>query len=292
MLKFGLFRKEMELDVRNWSAHRQTDTMSSPTDILAHCLAAEQHPHLKEDPEFQQALQAVQASPDLQRQLREAGDFFHRHPVLLDTSGMPKDVRKRIAHVLAAEPAITSDLAEPVLGPWEIRRNFAWAACLVLLLAGMAMMSSRILEYKVERTYAHTLRQMPPQDAFRTEIGRMVDQGMSLQQREADMTRLVSWLGDHGVGEIHPPARLMEMPSVGCATFEAPFGKISVVCFSYQNGVMHLFVADAEEMGLDAAVIPRRFQLRGRPVLEWSDQENLYLLIPQEPDANLPELFL
>jgi hypothetical protein len=279
--------------VRKRTLNRLTGIMNHSYDILSHCLAAENHPHLQDEPEFIEARNAVEASPELQDQLREAREFFRDHPALIELSTMPRDVKERIAKVLKEEQnSMPAKRGDHVVGPWGVRRNFAWAACLALLLAGMAVMSSWILEEQVDRKHRLALRDMPPQDAFRSEIGRMISQGMPLQTRSENPTELISWLGDQGVSDIQPPKSLLDYPSLGCAYFTAPFGKISVVCFQINNGVVHLFVADAQEMGVEPDHSPRSFILRGRTVLEWSDDEHLYLLIPQEPETDLPELFL
>lgn len=280
------------INVRRWGDSRQTGIMKHTYDTLAFCLAAKNHPHLLDEPEFQQAQAEVDASPELQQQLQEAQDFLEKHPVLISTSEMPSDVRARISSVLEAQETKQAPAGEAVLGPWEVRRNFAWAVCLVLLLAGMAVLSSTILESQVDRKYQVTLAEMPPQDAFRMEIGRLVDHGLQLQRRSSDPHQLVSWLGDQGLPDIQAPETLMSMPSMGCAKFETPFGNIAVVCFNTDGQVIHMFIADASEMGLQDPIDPRKFQLRGRPVKEWSDNENLYLLVPQEKDSELPEIFL
>lgn len=267
--------------------------MNHSYDILSHCLAAENYPHLQAEPEFIEAGKAVEASPELQTQLREAREFFRDHPVLIDLSTMPSDVKERMAKVLEEQRnSMPSAGGDPVVGPWGVRRNFAWAACLALLLAGMSVMSSWILEEQVERKHRLALRDMPPQDAFRSEIGRLINRGMPLQTYSENPTELISWLGEQGASGIQPPESLLDHPSLGCAYFSAPFGKISVVCFQIDNGVVHLFVADAREMGVESDPSPRTFSLRGRTALEWSDEEHLYLMIPQKPDTDLPEVFL
>lgn len=266
--------------------------MKKSYDTIAHCLTADDHPHLKEDMDFQKAQAEVDASPELQQQLEVARAFFEKHPRLMDVSEMPSDVRNRIAKVLAAHQPEASFATEPTLSPWEVRRSFAWAACLVLLLAGMAVLSSSFLEYRVDRNYELTLSKMPPQDAFHAEVGRLVKHGMSLQVQAQDTTQLVSWLGDQGLPGVQPPRPLMDEPAMGCARFQTPFGDLGVICFKVENGIVHLFMANADEMGLENAIPPRSFQLRGRRVKEWSDEETLYLLVPQEPETDLPELFL
>ena len=266
--------------------------MKKSYDTIAHCLTADDHPHLKEDMDFQKAQAEVDASPELQQQLEVARAFFEKHPRLMDVSEMPSDVRNRIAKVLAAHQPEASFATEPTLSPWEVRRSFAWAACLVLLLAGMAVLSSRFMEHQAKQSYQLVLSEMPPQDAFRAEVGRLLKQGMPLQVQAQDATQLVSWLGDRGMPYVQPPQPLMDKPTMGCARFQTPFGDIGVICFKVENGVLHMFVADAGKMGLESVIAPRSFELRGRRVKEWSDEETLYLLVPQEPETDLPELFL
>jgi hypothetical protein len=266
--------------------------MNSDHDILAQCLAAQDHPHLADEPEFLQAKAALDASPELQDQLQEARRFLEAHPVLVDTTGMPADVRERISRTLREQAGASTPAGKQILGPWQIRRQFAWAASLVLLLAGMAVLSSSLMDRQYERNRQIALQLMRPQDAFRSEIGHLVNRRLNLQERSDSATQLVSWLGERGMENIHAPTALMENPTLGCAQFDAPFGKIGVVCFDVNGEVVHLFVACARAMGLKEVRSPEKFNLQGREAMQWSDQENLYLLIPHEADAALPEIFL
>lgn len=271
---------------------RQIVMMNTSHDLLARCLVAEEHPHLQEEKEFQDARAAVDASEVLQKELSEARDFLSRHPVLLDTSEMPRDVKERIREALQAHQQEIRPAGQEILGPWQVRRQFAWAAVLVLLLAGMAVLSSNLMEMQHRRERQLALRQMRPEDAFRSEVARLVRHRIALQERSPDSSRLISWLGAQGVEGVHAPAELMEKPTLGCAQFETPFGKLGVVCFDVDGKVLHLFVACAETMGVEEPRAPEWFQLQERSAMEWSDEENLYLLIPHEVDTQLPQIFL
>ena len=205
---------------------------------------------------------------------------------------MPADVRDRIARALQEARLERKPAGRVLTGPWQIRRHFAWAAVLVLLLAGMAVMSSRILLERDLRERELALRNLPPEDAFRSVIGRMVERRVPLQERSREATQLVSWLGDQGVDHIRTPEALLEIPAIGCSHFDGPNGKIGVVCFDADGDVVHLFIACARSMGIEESSPPREFSLHGRPALQWNDQENVYLMIPHDLDTDLPEVFL
>jgi len=265
--------------------------MNSHHDILARVLAAEDHPHLLEEPEFREAKAAVDSSSELQEALDDARQFSHSHPRLMDVSGMPSDVRERIAAALHREKTAVLQEKE-VLGPWDVRRTFAWAASLILLLAGVAVLSTEVLEREDRRERNLVLKDLPALDIFHIEVSRLVSQGMPLQEQSRSASQLVSWLGEQGMQDISAPAHLMQTPALGCAQFKAPFGKIGVVCFNDDGTILHLFMVCAKAVGEEKRMSPREFRIGERPAKEWSDGENLYILIPQEPETELPEIFL
>lgn len=261
-------------------------------DILARCLAADDHPHLLEEPEFQEAVAEVEASPELQESLKEARDFVSSYPVLVEAGPMPSDVRERISQAIQENESRRQPEGKVILGPWQIRSQFAWAACLVLLLGAISLYSSYFLENRATEQHHIALAQLPPQDAFRSEVGRLVTRRFSLQEKSDSATHLVSWLGGQGVDDVQIPSALPEQEVLGCSQFEAPFGKIGVVCFDVNGEVVHMFMACSQAMGLEEVQVPSQFRMQGRPAVQWSDEENLYLMIPDQPDTELPEIFL
>lgn len=261
-------------------------------DILARCLAVDDHHHLKEEPEFQEACFAVETSPELQQELEEARSFLKSHPVLIEVDLMPSDVRSRISKALEGSAAKPAPAGQQILGPWQIRSQFAWAACLVLLLGAISVLSSSLIEGQAKKEYNHLLAQQHPEDAFRMEVGRLVAGRFSLDERSDSTTHLVSWLGDQGITGIQVPSEMPDDNVLGCAQFDAPFGKIGVVCFDVEGEVVHMFMTCARDVGLQSPMAPSRFKLNEREALQWSDGDNLYLMIPDQKDADLPEIFL
>jgi len=115
---------------------------------------------------------------------------------------------------------------------------------------------------------------------------------MPLQHRDSQSNQLVSWLGEQGAPSFVAPKPLMEKETMGCAYLEGPDGKVSLICFDTDKGVVHLFVTPSETLLLQGRSDPRSMILKGRNALKWHDEENAYLLIGHEEDQELPEVFL
>jgi hypothetical protein len=278
--------------VRKYGFHRLINTMNDRHNILAHLLVAEEHPHLQEEPAFLEARNALEASEELQAKFIEYKAFVARHPALVDVGGMPAETRERIAKVIAQHAPASAKGKGIELRTWEIRKQFAWAAILVLLLAGMSVISSQIIQKQDHQERQLTLRSMPPQDAFREYVGRTVEGRLPLQHRNPQSAQLVSWLQEQGAVHYEPPMALLDMKGVGCGMMEGPAGKVSVICFDTEQGVAHLFVTCAKSLTLDKSNPPKRLILHHREALQWNDEENAYLFIAHEPEQPLPEVFL
>lgn len=266
--------------------------MNDLHNLLAHLLVAEEHPHLREEPAFVEARIALEASEELQAKFSDYKAFVARHPTLVDVGGMPTETRERIAKVIAQHAPASTKGKRIELSPWEVRKQFAWAAILVLLLAGMSVISSNIIQQKDQQERRMALNSMPPQDAFREYVGRMVQSRLPLQHRDAQSTQLVSWLREQGAVHYEPPTSLLELKGLGCGVMEGPAGKVSVICFDTEQGVAHLFVTCAKSLTLDKSSPPKRLKLHHREALQWNDEENAYLFIAHDPEQPLPEIFL
>lgn len=264
-------------------------------DILALLLAAEEHPHLKDKPEFREARERLEASASLQAELAECRAFFQSHPALVRIAGMPDDTRERIGEALRRgmgnAPATTQQLRDE-LSPWTVRTQFAWAAVLVLLLAGMAVMSSSIIQQAEKQEHRQIRQTMAPRDAFHSYALEMTNHRLPLQERDPDSRHLVNWLHNQGAEGIDVPARLAERESLGCAYLEGPHGKVSLICFGTETGIVHLFVAPSRQLELREARPPKRFVLDQREALRWNDAQNAYLMLPHKPGQALPDLDL
>lgn len=265
--------------------------MKDPIEILACLLAAEEHPHLRENADFPAAEKALQESPELRARLEESKTFFAAHPVLTRIGGLPAESRNRIEETLRQEMRAGK---QTVPGPWGIRKNFAWAAMLALLLAGMSVISSNIIEKqnRLEKARLAEIRNLNPREAFHRFAGKLVDRRLPLQYRENSNTQLVSWLENHGAEPFRTPAGLVNKDTMGCAYLDGPNGKVSLICFKTEKGTVHLFVTSVENLDLKVETPPRKALVNDRQALEWNDRQNAYLLITHDKGQELPEVFL
>lgn len=264
--------------------------MNDSTYILAWLLASEEHPHLQETPEYQAALKAVRASDDLQARLEESKRFLTSYPVLTRIEGLPAESRARIEEAIKTQMKKLPEGKIVALSPWSVRKHFAWAAILVLLLAGMSVMSSYIIQQQDHDT--QIARSVPPLDAFRQFTGQLAERRMPLQVRDTDNTRLVSWLNEQGAGSFVTPQGLIDKETMGCAYLDGPDGKIALICFKTENGVVHLFVTSSESLDLVGRSPKKPLMVNGRQAMEWHDEANAYLLLSHDKDQALPEVFL
>jgi hypothetical protein len=55
---------------------------------------------------------------------------------------------------------------------------------------------------------------------------------------------------------------------------------------------MHLFSTCAKRLKIPATASPSQFRIEGRETREWSDGNNVYLLITNDPGTAMPEVML
>jgi hypothetical protein len=115
---------------------------------------------------------------------------------------------------------------------------------------------------------------------------------MPLEHRNSQSAQLVSWLGEKGAPSFVAPKPLMEKATMGCAYLQGPDGKISLICFDTDNGVVHLFVTPSETLLLEGRSAPESMILNNRNAVKWHDEENAYLLMGHDEDQELPAVFL
>jgi len=266
--------------------------MNEPNDILAWLLAAEEHPHLRQEVEYLHAEEALHASPELRRALEEARIFAQKHPRLLGFGTMPGDVRLRIAYRL--KEAVREN-SPPVLHPWSVRRQFAWAALLVLFLGGMSLLSTTWLEMNhASEQIAERKTAIPPprrMDDFYHFVSQVTREAPPIQHEGTQMVQLVSWLGEQDGITPDMGTFLRDLKGMGCAVLEGPHGKVSMLCVDMQGNRYNLFIGCAKSLRREPASA-RRFQLENREVLEWVDEHNAFLLIPEIFGTSVFEILL
>ncbi len=261
--------------------------------IIAHLLAADDHPPLSREPEFIKAREALEADPQLQEAYEEAKQFHEQHPVLIRTDEMPQDVRNRIRKELERKmPLITTTRIEMELSPWTVRTQFAWAALLVLLLAGMSVLSSLVLDQQHSQEMEVAYRNQPPQDAFRSYVGKTVQDMPFLEFKSRDTTELVSWMHENKSPAVSAPTQLMDETGIGCANLKGPNGTVSLMCFKVQGKIVHLFITDNETVDVSDVQPAVKMKIQQREAVQWNDAAHTYLLITHDKRQELPEIFL
>ncbi len=276
--------------------------MKHTQDHLAWLLAAAEHPHLKQDKGCQEALSLLETSPELSEQYEEALVFTQKYPELFAFNTLPPDARERIAKALAlaapAEPTLRAS-SNPVetVSPWSYRQQFAWAAVLALFLAGLSVLSSRIIEQ--QSPYAPSNRVNPPRLAgeadplpeFHRFVRHSLEDSPQFQHQTHDTVQLVSWLNDHNGFAPPLPEAIVQAPGMGCAILESPHGNISMICVDVNGQKLKLFIACAK--ALRTPPRPKEaLRIDGHEGLEWSNEDNVFLLIQSEPDLPMPEIML
>lgn len=260
---------------------------------LAWLLAAEEHPHLKKEEGYNLALETLRTSPELKQQLDQAISFARRHPRLVGFDRLPADARNRIALSLKqACSSAYSDHAKAVRGPWTFRRQFAWAAVLALLLAGLSVVSSKIVGTQSPSPYVRpTLATASLLPDFHQFVSQTAASGIRMDHYGDQPVELVQWLRENQGLVPNLPDIIASGTGRGCALVESPLGRVSVVCVTVEGQTMQLFVACAK--ALRCAPSPRQLvDLGGRPALEWVENNQVYLLTPAEADAEMPEILL
>ncbi len=254
-------------------------------DPIALLLAAEKFPHLQEEASVQEARSRLQTDPSFLEAFNEAKDFFQHHQQLIHVPGLPEESRERIREaLLAAQPAKKLQLKS-----WSLRSQLAWAAVLVLLLGGLAMMSSQILGNRNRDD--QSVIAANNKEEFRKFVQKTWEEGFELSYQNSDPNQLVSWVQNQGWDPMPLPPRLQQFGGIGCTRFPSPQGEIALICFDRDGQTLHLFIVSNEERFPIQG--PRLDHLPdGRPSLEWSDRQNAYILIPNGIDEELPEQLL
>lgn len=265
--------------------------MKATHDILAVLLAADDYPPLLEEETYREAKARLDASPDLRKEYEEARTFNQRHPALVDVGDMPDATRERIAKELERHSSLLSRGVHVDLSPWTVRAQFAWAAVLVLLLAGMAVLTSQLANRHAGQRRMAQYRNQPPEDAFRSFVGQ-VAQSPSLQKFDSNNRELVSWLETQTSSSLNVPEKFRDQEGIGCAYLNGPNGTVSLLCMNIEDQTVHLFMANASDMGLTSPHAPERMTIHSRDALQWNDEEHVYMLMTHYADEKLPEMFL
>lgn len=267
--------------------------MNDRLDILAWLLAAEEHPQLKQEVKYLHAEEALHASEDLQMAFEEAKAFSEKHPRLIGFDALPGDARLRIAYHLKQAQ---KEARPVVLHPWSVRRQFAWAAVLVLFLGGLSMLSTTLVEkaYPPPPPVVARGPEAPParrMDEFYRFVSHVVQEGAPIQHQGHQIPELVDWLRQNdGFGPELPQA-LLAQRGMGCSVIQGPHGKVSLVCVDVNGQRMNLFIGCARSLRREPAE-PRRIVLENREVLEWVDEYNTYILVNEDPNGSMPEFLL
>ncbi len=261
--------------------------MQEHLEHLAWLLAGEDHPGVRDCPEYGEAQARLRQSPALAKAHAEAMAFNQRHPRLVGADTLPADARQRIAARLAR--ASSEKGTHKVLkGPWSVRRQFAWAALLALLLGGMSVLSSSLIEQR--KGVAYPLSADLP--GFHAYAASMAAANFRLDHRDSNPIQLVQWLNERGAATVTIPASLREQPGLGCKAMKWKHGKISLVCLKVNGETVHLFVTDMPAVRKQCPPKPERLMLQGREAVQWADQQGAYLLITHDPGVSLPEIML
>ena len=265
--------------------------MSNSHDTLAILLAADDYPALRDDPAYIEAQTRLEASEELKQAYEEARAFNERHPVLVDAGRMPNDVRERIGHELERHAPLRPKGMRIELSPWTVRSQFAKAAIFLLLLTGMAMLATRISQQQASERQMARLNHLPPEDAFRSFLGQVANDP-ELDHRSSDTTQLVGWLENRASTSLKVPEQFQAREGIGCAYMDGPNGKVSLICMDVDDRTIHLFVADAANIGLTRPHPPERLTIRDRDALQWNDEERVYMLMTHDAGDKLPDEML
>lgn len=268
--------------------------MKDSQEMLAWLLAGEEHPYLQTEAEYLEARAALEASPALQREFATQKAFLDKHPRLIGFDRMPEDVRLRIGYQLKQAQATLEP--REVLPPWTVRRQFAWAAVLALFLAGMSVVSTTIIDRRYQApapSQGGVLAQPMPQrtESFHTFVTHKLSEGVHLQHEAPATAELIYWIGAHDGLVPELPEALALADGMGCAVVEGPYGRVSLICVNVDGQMFHLFVGCAKALRREPMAL-RRLQLHDRPALEWVNENHSFLLAPDQPGIELPEILL
>lgn len=270
--------------------------MNKTDEYLSWLLAAEEHPYLKNNDEYRQAVAVLETSPALREKFADAKAFNQAHPDLFGFGTLPEDAKRRIARTLqSSAPPPRLPLSSKSPPPWSFRQQFAWAAVLALLLAGVSVMSSKIIEK--QQTSPHARLAGPPRidtggrPQFYEFVSRSLNQPAGLQYHGEDTRQLVSWLEEQDGFAPALPDAIARARGNGCAVLEGPHGKISMLCVDMDGQTLRLFITCSR--ALQTPEHPARpLRIDNHDALEWSNGDNLFLLIQSQPEAPMPEIML
>jgi hypothetical protein len=277
--------------------------MNPSDETLAWLLAGEDHPHLKHEDGYQAAKSQRDTSPELRARFEEALAFTRTHPVLFSFSSMPAGVRQRISGALEQAAArgtpspapATSPV--PALSPWSYRQQFAWAAVLALFLGGLSVISSKVIEQRSPYARPHrdrAARLAAHADAlpeFHRFVKHSLETPSTFQHQAQDTVQLVRWLEQHEGFAVQLPEAIARAPGMGCAILESPHGNISMICVEINGQKLKLYIACSKALRVQPRPVAPR-QIKGYEALEWSNDENLFLLIQSRPETPMPEIML
>lgn len=283
---------------------------NNPGEHLAWLLAAEDHPHLKKEEGYLEAKAQLDHSPEMQTHFHEALAFTQKHPALFAFNTMPHDVRLRIAEKLqqaASELANPQSLGPQALrphtsrkpavtpSPWTYRQQFAWAAVLALFLAGLSVISSKVIEQQSSYASSPQLARTPPPQqglpAFHRFVQASLQESPQIQHQASETVQLVSWLADHEGFAPPLPEAITRSKGMGCSVLESPQGKISMICVDVNGQMLKLFIACSKQLGTQP-IEARALKIDRHEALEWIDEDNTFLLIQSLPDVPMPEIML
>lgn len=278
--------------------------MKFSEESLAWLLAAEDHPHLKNEDGYQAAKQQLETSPELSARFEEAKHFAQMHPILFGFDPMPGDVRDRIARALeAAAPrnASAAPMRQTTARPsaWSTRQQLAWAAVLVLFLGALSVFSSKFIE---QRSAYARIRIDPvspiqlagasdPLPDFHRFVKHSLTSDSPFQHQARETVQLIQWLEKNEGFSARIPEAITQAPGMGCALLESPHGTVSMICVDIQGQKLKLYIACSKALQVEPRpAVP--LNLDGHEALEWSNENHLFLLIQSRPETPMPEMML
>lgn len=276
--------------------------MKLSDESLAWLLAAEEHPHLKNEDGYLAAKQHLENPPELSGRFEEAKHFAQMHPLLFGFEPMPGDVRDRIARAIeAAAPrnASAARLRQTTVSPsaWSTRQQLAWAAVLILFLGALSVFSSKLIEQRspYARTYPAGTIQLADASAPLPDFHRFVKHSLTsatpFQHQSRETVQLIQWLEENEGFSARIPEAITQAPGMGCALLESPHGKVSMICVDIEGQKLKLYIACSRALQVEPRpAVP--LNLDGHEALEWSNEKHLFLLIQSRPETPMPEMML
>lgn len=271
-------------------------------EILAWMLAGEHCESVRDEEGYQRAKEAVDADPELQDRLRSEKAFLEKYSGLVSCA-MPTDTRDRILQKLHDETTknVFAPLPAKEAAPSEsqmftamvkllnVRQQFAWAALLALLLCGIAILSTKLTDQlpPSQQTAGH----LPPtQQGFEHYASNLVAEGgFAFDHEESDFATLVSWSGENN--QVFPQFTALphSISGMGCTAFKWEHGRVTLICFSVDGEVFHIFATSKANLSAGVESQPNAKTLLNRSAMSWTDESNAYLLISHDEGAQLPE---